>query len=167
MNLAKLEKIQFVYDLLGTLFCALFLGVVCAFFAESSSHQTYAESNYWAKFHFYVPVLVYSSFFYLFWRNERFKRFRLNFNWLFVSISSVIFTFPFTFLLRDLNHQRLFTAESKFVPAEIFIGLLGISVLSFTCLMFCFWVFGLIHRVAVGNDNRVISLNLCSNKSNA
>ena len=160
MKLTRVERVQLFYDLLGTLFSALMLGAVCSFMVNPSSNNPAPNRTVWEQLHFVIPFVFYLSFLYLFWRIEYFKGFRLNFNWFFVSASTVPFTLFFTVFIRDIKHQRFFTTDSKFLPFEDFLFIVGFLTFVFVCLQFSFWLLGVIHRAAIGNDNETILLNL-------
>ena len=159
VKVTKLERIQFFYDLFGTLFSALILGAVCSFLVNPSSDPPSA-TTVWEQLHFYIPFVIYLSFFYLFWQKNYFKSYRLNWNWLFVSVLTTFFTLLFTFLIKDIKYQRFFTSNSVFLQVEYFIIVVGIVIFVFIGLQSCFWVLGLIHRIAIGNNNDTVLLNL-------
>lgn len=160
MNLNKLEKIQFVYDLLGTLISALCLAAVCAVFFDSDSDQISSKLTFWETLPFYIPLLIYSVFLNLFWKGEQFKKFRLNVNWIFVSLSGTTCSILLTFPVGEQINEKLFTSKSIFHSLSFFLFMTGVLISSFLFLMFCFWVIGLIHRISIGNGDERILLNL-------
>lgn len=161
IELTEIEKIQYVYDLLGMLACALILGAVCSFFVSFHS-QAKAELSNWEKSVFFISLFVHSFYFYLFWSSSRFQKFRLNANWLFVSIFSTISCMILTWLVRDLKAGSFSAFSFESHSLDIFPFITGISTIGLAFFMFCFWVIGFIHRIAVGNADERISLNLLS-----
>jgi hypothetical protein len=159
MKLDKLEKIQIVYDSVGAFFCAALLGIACAFFVNpSSSPQSYRSG--WENFHFFLPFVSYFMFTYFFWKSSSLKVFRSNFLWVVINIFCPTTTLFISFLIRDIVHKRFLSENSKFLPIDIFLSIVGATCLSLLFCAFFFWFFGLIHRTLLENKNHQSILNL-------
>lgn len=159
MKLDKPEKIQLFYDSVGAFFCAAILGTICSFFvAHSSSSQP--QWSFWQYFHFFLPFVFYPFFIFLFWRNSAFKPWRLNFLWILVNLFCPITTLFFSFFIRDVVNKRFLTEDSKFLPFNIFLSIIGSVCGGLLFCAFFFWLFGRMHRFLVENKSRQSTFNL-------
>ena len=158
MKLTKTEKIQFIYDFIGSLFCALVLGIVCAKFANPSSLN-------WEYYYFFLPVIFYLAFTYLFWKSSLLNNFRLNSLWIFINLTSFVATLFSVFTDRAV-HEFL-TSQSEIIPFNEFIyfcvGFLFLwSLFALLIIFFAFWFWyvGFIHRTVISKHNDSTVLNL-------
>lgn len=158
MKLTKIEKVQFVYDFIGSLFCALMLGIICAMLVNPSSNRR-IHTN-WEYFHFFLPFIFYFIFFYLFWKSSFLSKFRLNLLWVFINLFSSATALFFSFLIRDIANQRFLTDKSKFVPFGEFLYFISLIILIIIFFASCFWYIGLIHRIVIENSGKNPVLNL-------
>ncbi len=165
MKLTKPEKVQFVYDLTGALFCALLMGVVCAKIVNPSRHQQIFTTSNWENYYFFVPFIFYFFFTYLFWKSSFLSKFRLNSLWILINLTSSVVTLFSVFA--DLTDRKLLLAELKVISfSEVMyfgIGFLlfcGLFFLITIFFAFWFWYAGFIHRIIIENRTEPIALNL-------
>lgn len=163
MNLTKPEKIQFVYDLAGSFFCALLSGLICVWLNNPSGRSPLSTGLNWETLCFSLSFGVYLAFFCLFWKSSYFKRFRLNFIWIFVNACGSLTVFFFFVFLKEIFNQRLFSGYSLINSLESFLLSLFIgSIISLAVLAAasCFWYSGFIHRTVSKKCNKLTHLNL-------
>ncbi|GEM_PF-6981736 len=153
MKLSKIEKIQLVYDSIGTFFCATLLGVACALFVNPSSSPEPHRSG-WEMFHFFLPFVSYFIFIYFFWKSSSLKEFRLSFLWILINVFCPTTTLFISFLIRDIVNKRFLTENSKFLPFGVFLSIVGAACLWLSVCASFFWFFGFIHRTLLENKNR-------------
>lgn len=159
MKLTKIEKVQFVYDFIGSAFCAFMLGFICTFLINPSSHRQFYTDTNWQRFHFFLPFIFYFVFLWLFWKSPFLSRFRLNSLWIFVNFFSSATSLFFSFLIRDLANHRFLTDQSKFVPFGEFLYFIGLIILGIIFFASCFWYIGWIHRTVIENRSQIKALN--------
>lgn len=163
MNLTKSEKIQFVYDLIGSFFCAFLLGTVCSLWLNPSDNYPAQTGLNWDTFYISLSFTLYLVFFHLFWKSSFFKRFRLNSLWLFINFFSSTTALFFFFSVREIVNRKFLTDASILVSSEKFLLFLLVSFFITLFLIFsaaCFWYVGFIHRTVVGHRNKLTVLNL-------
>lgn len=159
MKLDKLEKIQLFYDSVGSLFCAFILGIICSLFVNFSSIPE-AHRTFWEYFHLFLPFVFYPIFLFVFWKNSAFKNYRLNLLWILINFFSTITTLLFSFLIRDIVNNRLLTDQSKFLPFNRFVSIVGAICAVLQFFAFFFWFFGAIHRFLAENRKYPSTLGL-------
>jgi cytochrome bd-type quinol oxidase subunit 2 len=159
MKLNKLEKIQLVYDSVGAFFCAILLGVACALFVNPSSNSQ-TERSGWENFHFFLPFVTYFIFIYFFWKSSALKVFRLSFLWILINVFCPTATLFISFFIRDIVNQRFLTENSRFLPFDFFLTIVGVACIWLLVCASIFWFFGLIHRILHENRNNQLPLDL-------
>lgn len=160
MKLNQAEKIQFVFDFIGSLLCALMLGIICLFFVDPSSSPQPNVSKIWAFFHFSLPLLIYFTFIFVYLKTSFLGKLKFKLFCISTNFTCSIISLFLSFFIRDLAFDRFLTDKSKFIPFGNFLFVVGGIIGAILCFAATFWVVGLITGNVVANRGGLVKINL-------